>query len=901
MLKWSFWLAAWIGFAATGLQAQGDEAAKQQVIDATDLNRLLDFSTQKRVAFQEQKAAAIRKAADRHWPLTVETEDGLFMELMGLDEHGGPVYFKTDNRNAGRTTRANRVHNNGGAGFNLEGQNMSIYVWDGGTVLSTHQEFGSRITVMDGGSANFHATHVGGTMVAAGVSASAKGMAPQARLYSYDWNSDDSEMSNRAAAGMLVSNHSYGTTSGWLQNGTRWEWYGLEPATRDYKFGYYDSRARDWDYMSFYAPYYLIVKSAGNDRGDYSASGTYYYCGGGSGCVSRTNSGSSRPEKDGGTAGYDCISTYGNAKNILTVGAVEDVTTYSGPSSVVMSSFSGWGPTDDGRIKPDLVGNGVQLYSAYVPNNNSYANSSGTSMASPNVSGSLLLLQQHHKAVKGGYMRSASLKALAVHTTDEAGQAPGPDYIFGWGLLNIERAAQLISDNSQFIQERTLSNTGVYEKSYKASGAPIRITICWTDPETNPLQSNVLDNPAVRLVNDLDIRLVDELNNVSSPYILNPFSPSSAAATGDNFRDNVEQIYLFSPVAGRRYRIRVSHKGNLVRGPQAYSLIITGLQDVPEVTFSASKKVICKGQSVVFTNTTSGGVIHTWQFQGGSITSGSSTSHSVTYSNVGKYTVSLTMNFQGLLETRVDTITVLDYPTAQIVDPGIVCKPHTGFYNILSLQPGGVWNGQPWMTRTDSAVFIPNVMADGNYPLIYSITNAGGCSASDTLSVKIRRKPNVSFLLLPSRVCNTSRDFELNSGSPSGGIYTWAGVPISSFSPSLTGPGTYEIVYTYTDINGCEVAVSQYLTVDNCVGMGEYGIDAPSPYLVPNPATGRVSVVWPRVKVVSLRLYNLAGEQLPCPVIDAQHFDLSHLSRGFYLVEAQGANGETHRLKLVVQ
>lgn len=109
-------------------------------------------------------------------------------------------------------------------------------MWDGGSVLSTHQEFNegasSRVNVRDGAASNYHATHVGCTIAAAGVVARAKGMAPAAIIESYQWTSDTSEMTAAAATGVgqfdskvYLSNHSYGYSYGWRYD-AKWIWTG---------------------------------------------------------------------------------------------------------------------------------------------------------------------------------------------------------------------------------------------------------------------------------------------------------------------------------------------------------------------------------------------------------------------------------------------------------------------------------------------------------------------------------------------------------------------------------------------------------------------------------------------------------------------------------------------------
>jgi len=278
------------------------------------------------------------------------------------------------------------------------------------------------------------------------------------------------------------------------------------------------------------------------------------------------------------------------AKNILVVGAVEDVSGgYSGPGSVPMSSFSSWGPTDDGRIKPDISGNGVGLYSTMNDSDTAYDSLSGTSMSTPNVAGSLGVLIQHWRDTHAGDMRSATLKGIVIHTADEAGGDDGPDYEFGWGLMNtLEAASVITADVTEpiVISEDTLSNGQTSEVNVTATGgSELRATICWTDPPGNP-PGNLLNPTTKMLVNDLDLRIIRTSPSATyDPWVLDPSSPGNAATTGDNDVDNVEQVVVYSPGTSQ-YTVRVTHKGGLSGGSQAFSLIITGAssgcQDDPD-------------------------------------------------------------------------------------------------------------------------------------------------------------------------------------------------------------------------------------------------------------------------------------------------------------------------------
>ncbi|MDA3943785.1 MAG: S8 family serine peptidase [Bacteroidetes bacterium] len=545
------------------LQAQSPE----QVVN------LQDLAAQLKQKSQAEKAEAVRVANQKGWPVRTVDENGRITELMRLDEYGMPMYNTTFNAEGAALINSDELYTGGGAGLTLSGAGQTLGEWDGGAVLVTHQELNGRVTQQDApATTSWHATHVAGTMIASGVWDLAKGMSPAASLSAYDWNNDASEMATEASGGMKVSQHSYGLITGWRNDGSDWYWYGNTSIseTEDYSWGFYDSYANAWDEIAHNAPNYLIVKSAGNDRGEGPASGSSHFYWNGSAWVASTTA----RDLDGGASGYDCIGHRGVGKNIMTVGAVTAAT--------AMSSFSGWGPTDDGRIKPDIVAKGVTVLSSHSDGVDQYANSSGTSMSSPMVSGSVGLLLEHQENLHTGVaLRSATMKGLILHTATDLGNA-GPDYIYGWGLMNTEAAAAIMTDQAAspvHIYENTLADGQTVNMQVKATGnAPLKATIIWNDVPGTPVAA-ALDPTDLMLVNDLDLRLTAPNGTVLSPYILDPANPATAATTGDNFRDNVEVIYIAAPVANGIYDLQITHKSNLSGGSQDYTLIVTGNED----------------------------------------------------------------------------------------------------------------------------------------------------------------------------------------------------------------------------------------------------------------------------------------------------------------------------------
>lgn len=531
-------------------------------------------------------------------PLRTESPAGRVQEIADFDGDK-PVYFTTHNANAAISTGANLLRT---SPYSLTGSGVTIGLWDGGSARSTHQEFGNRVAVMDGAASIDHASHVGGTLIASGVDVNAHGMAASATVHSYDWTNDVSEMTSRGAAtagdpGKInLSNHSYGYIGGWnyVNGGSPyrlWEWYGAGTTSTSIEsdFGLYNSYARDGDALAFNAPYYLIFRSAGNDNGDNPASGsTVALSPGGSSVVSYSST--SHPGGDsvyrGGfeTIGFDAV-----AKNVITIGSVTDAVTggVRDPSKAVISSFSACGPTDDGRIKPDVVANGDALYSSLGGSNTGYGTYSGTSMATPNAAGSsALLIQQYSGFFPGQAMRASTLKGLLIHTADDRGN-PGPDYKYGWGLVNVQAAADLIRDHYAFpakqrVTESQLTTSIITRtQSFVWDGvSQISATLCWTDPAAAALTTS--DSRSTRLVNNLNLKIIAPNGSQFSPYVM-PFvgtwtqaSMNMPATTGVNNTDNIEQVRIAAPPAAGTYQAVVSFSGTLTNSSQNYSLLISG-------------------------------------------------------------------------------------------------------------------------------------------------------------------------------------------------------------------------------------------------------------------------------------------------------------------------------------
>jgi len=116
------------------------KAQKEQIISRYNLEALQDLSKQFESKTKVEKAVAQQMAMTNGWPLVIEKE-GTYMELQKVSSEGRPIYYRTFNVAAAKSTRADHLNSGGSLGLSLDGLNMTAHVWDGGLARSSHQEF----------------------------------------------------------------------------------------------------------------------------------------------------------------------------------------------------------------------------------------------------------------------------------------------------------------------------------------------------------------------------------------------------------------------------------------------------------------------------------------------------------------------------------------------------------------------------------------------------------------------------------------------------------------------------------------------------------------------------------------------------------------------------------------
>ena len=235
-----------------------------------------------------------------------------------------------------------------------------------------------------------------------------------------------------------------------------------------------------------------------------------------------------------------------------------------------MSNFSAFGPTDDGRIKPDLVAPGEAVITASSTSDDWYQTVEGTSLSAPVVTGGLALMEEFVKRHLGTnfYFNGATYKAVAIAGATPPSSVPGPDYKFGWGIFSAPGAVSLVNSEVQngrhsTIKEVLLNNGNSVEFTVRATASgTVALTLVWNDPPATNYIEGALNRTNSMLRNDLDMVVVCG-GVINRAWVLDPANPAAAATKGDNWRDNVEQVVVTNCTLGDELTVRITHKGTL--------------------------------------------------------------------------------------------------------------------------------------------------------------------------------------------------------------------------------------------------------------------------------------------------------------------------------------------------
>lgn len=250
------------------------------------------------------------------------------------------------------------------------------------------------------------------------------------------------------------------------------------------------------------------------------------------------------------------------------------------------------GPAYDGRIKPDITAHGQGQLS--TDENNGYLTFGGTSGAAPGIAGVSAQLYQLYKDDNGGQLPEAALiKATLLNTANDYGNT-GPDFKFGWGVVNGLRAAMLLEDQRYLDDNITQGNENNHTIHVPANTVQVRFMVYWNDPAAT-------SGAATALVNDLDLKVTAPSNTEFLPWVLDHTPDETLldlpATHGEDHLNNVEQVLINNPEAGD-YTINISGF-DIPMGPQHYFIVYEIITEELTLTYPVGGEKTVVGEEEV--------------------------------------------------------------------------------------------------------------------------------------------------------------------------------------------------------------------------------------------------------------------------------------------------------------
>lgn len=295
----------------------------------------------------------------------------------------------------------------------------------------------------------------------------------------------------------------------------------------------------------------------------------------------------------------------------------------------------------------------------------------------------------------------------------------------------------------------------------------------------------------------------------------------------------------------------------------------------------------CSGGFVSLYANTGNGYTYKWLLDGSPISNANSSIYSATQD--GNYTVEVTDNGCAAVSAAV-TVTVNPNPTVNLSNPGNKCI-NAAPVTLNGSPAGGTYAG----AGVTGNSFSPLTAGAGTQTITYSYTNANGCSGTATTNVTVNPLPQVTFIGLNASYTKNDPPSTL-VGNPSGGNFTGDGVSGNTFNPSLAAnPSSVNVVYVYTDINGCTSATCNSSVITGIISSDNGDADLKA-RIYPNPSDVNFNLEFnlEKSKQVSIEVIDVMGQ-----IVFSQNknmskgsniiaLDLSDQSVGIYFVQLKG-------------
>jgi hypothetical protein len=373
----------------------------------------------------------------------------------------------------------------------------------------------------------------------------------------------------------------------------------------------------------------------------------------------------------------------------------------------------------------------------------------------------------------------------------------------------------------------------------------------------------------VTLLPGLTICNGDQVQLEANPGLSYSWSPA-AGLDNPNIADP-----RASPEATTTYTVTIT----LADGRIEKNVVKVQVNPAPVARITTSgPTILCAGQQVVLTAEASAAYL--WST--GEMT------RSITVGEAGLYSVMVT-NAGGCRAASEEIfVEVTGASKAQAGADVSICA---GGATTLAASGGVSYHWYPARGLSDPS--LPNPVASPDQTTVYTVTvtNAGGCIATDQVTVRVNTKPAVTVATFSKPVCYQDTLIQLPGATPATGIYTGPGVKGQQFSPKAAGVGTHTITYTYTDpATGCVASVTTTITVEECTGRDIIVRDEVQVF--PNPSAGLFYLdIDSSKQPIQMKVYNMDGQliidrALKQLVTPGSHvLDIRQYARGVYLIQ----------------